>query len=55
MNNDNKTQSDKFKTFAREVETDEDEKKFDRSLGRIAKARPSDEAPPSSSSGKKRD
>ena len=33
-----KSQSDKFKAMAKEVEADGDEKAFDKTLGKIAKA-----------------
>ncbi|MBY5395912.1 hypothetical protein HFN01_13885 [Rhizobium leguminosarum] len=36
----NKSQVDKFKEAARELETDNDEKRFDERLGKIAKALP---------------
>jgi len=35
---DKKSQSDKFKAAARELETDDDEKRFDEKLGKVAKA-----------------
>lgn len=35
-----KTQSDKFKEAARELEADEDEKRWDERLRKIAKAKP---------------
>lgn len=44
MDNDTKSQSDKFKDLAREVEADDDEAAFDHVLGRIAKNRPVDDA-----------
>ncbi|MBY3495625.1 hypothetical protein [Rhizobium laguerreae] len=37
-----KSQIDKFKQAARELETDNDEKRFDERLGKIAKAPPKD-------------
>ncbi len=33
-----KTQLDKFKQAARDLETDDDEKRFDKTLGKIAKS-----------------
>jgi hypothetical protein len=36
------TQLDKFKQTARELETDDDEKRFDEKLGKIARQKPSD-------------
>jgi hypothetical protein len=35
---DNKSQADKFREAAKEVETDDDEKRFDEKLRRITKA-----------------
>ena len=35
-----KTQIDKFREAARELETDDDEKRFDERLGKVAKANP---------------
>lgn len=35
-----KSQSDKFKELAREVEADEDEKRWDDRLKKVAKAKP---------------
>ena len=35
-----RTQSDKFKDLARELETNEDEAAFDRALKKVAKAKP---------------
>lgn len=35
-----KSQLDKFRKAARELETDDDEKRFDQRLGKIAKAMP---------------
>lgn len=37
-------QLDKFKQAARELETDDDEKRFDERLGKIARQKPSDKA-----------
>jgi hypothetical protein len=37
---DDKPQIDKFREAARELETDDDEKRFDERLGKIAKASP---------------
>lgn len=37
---DERTQSDKFKDLARELETNEDEAAFDRALKKVAKAAP---------------
>jgi len=44
---DNKTQSDKFKEAARELECDEDEAHWDEGLRKVAKARqkPTDDMP----------
>jgi len=36
----NKTQSDKFKEAARELECDEDEKRFEKTVKKIAKQKP---------------
>jgi len=41
--NSKKTQADKFKDAARDLETDNDEKRFDKTLGKIAKPPPKDE------------
>jgi hypothetical protein len=42
----NKTQIDKFREAARELETDDDEKRFDERLGKIARSPPpKDERP----------
>lgn len=38
---DDKTQLDKFKEAARELECDDDEKRFKERLGKLAKAKPS--------------
>lgn len=35
-----KSQSDKFREAARQIETDDDEKRFDEKLKRVAKAKP---------------
>jgi hypothetical protein len=40
------SQLDKFKEAARELETDDDEARFDERLKRIVKHRPVDKAPP---------
>ena len=40
-----KTQIDKFKDLAREVEADEDEARWDERLKKMAKAKPSVEKP----------
>ena len=40
-----KTQLDKFKEAARELECDDDDKRFKERLGRIAKAKPAPEKP----------
>ena len=40
---DEKTQADKFREAARDLDCDLDEEAFDRALGRIAKAPPPDE------------
>lgn len=40
---DNKTQSDKFKETARELEADQDEVRWEDRLRKIAKQKPSDE------------
>lgn len=37
---DQKTQSDKFKELARELEADEDEARWDERLKKVAKAKP---------------
>jgi hypothetical protein len=37
-----KSQIDKFREAAREAETDDDEKRFDERLGKIAKAKPAE-------------
>lgn len=39
-NGDENSQLDKFRKAARELETDDDEKRFDQRLGKIAKAPP---------------
>ena len=41
-----KTQADKFREAARDLECDLDEEAFDRALGKIAKAPVSDDEPP---------
>lgn len=46
-NSPDKSQSDKFKDLAREVEADEDEAAFDQVLGRITKSKPKDDPQPS--------
>ncbi|MGB7334326.1 MAG: hypothetical protein WBD01_00935 [Salaquimonas sp.] len=38
MENDKRTQADKFKEAARELETDNDEKRFDENLKKLAKS-----------------
>ncbi len=40
-----KTQSDKFKELARELEADEDEAHWDERLKKVAKAKPEPEKP----------
>jgi len=40
-----KTQSDKFKELAREVEADEDEARWDERLTKVAKHKPAPEKP----------
>lgn len=45
MTKGDKTQLDKFKGAAREVETDDSEERFDRALKRVAKAPPPKPAP----------
>ncbi|MHA6691584.1 hypothetical protein [Devosia sp. A449] len=40
FSNPNKSQIDKFKEAARELETNEDEAAFDRALKKVAKAKP---------------
>lgn len=42
---DNKSQLDKFKQAARELETDEDEARWDERLRKVAKAKPKPEKP----------
>lgn len=42
---DEKTQSDKFKELARELEADEDEARWDERLEKVAKAKPAQEKP----------
>jgi hypothetical protein len=42
MTEEPKTQSDKFKEAARELEADEDEKRWEERLKKVAKARPDD-------------
>ena len=42
---DKKSQSDKFKQAARELETDEDEARWDDRLRKVAKAKPQPEKP----------
>ena len=42
----NKTQLEKFKEAARQLETDDDEARFDEKLKRIAKAKPDEKAEP---------
>lgn len=44
MADEQKSQSDKFKDLAREVEANEDEAAFDRALGRITKSKQIDDA-----------
>jgi len=41
-----KSQLEKFKDAARELETDDDEKRFDERLGKIARQKPSDPPKP---------
>jgi hypothetical protein len=40
-----KAQIEKFKEAARELETDDDEKRFNEKLGKIARQKPSDQKP----------
>lgn len=40
MKKEKQTQEDKFKEAARDLETDNDEKRFDETLGKVAKTRP---------------
>ena len=42
---DKKSQSDKFKQAARELEADEDEARWDERLRKVAKAKPQPEKP----------
>ena len=42
---DQKTQTDKFKELARELEADEDEKHWDERLRKLAKVEPAPEKP----------
>lgn len=42
MSSDNKTQLDKFKEAARQLETDDDEARFDEKLRKLAKQKPKD-------------
>lgn len=44
MEEHNKTQLDKFKQAAKELEADEDEARWDEKLAKIAKAKPKPEA-----------
>lgn len=45
-----KSQVDKFKQAARELETDDDEKRFDETLGKIAKSpKPKESSDPAQS------
>ncbi|MEM8692510.1 MAG: hypothetical protein AAGG57_11565 [Pseudomonadota bacterium] len=37
MNAEDKTQADKFKEAARQLETDDDEERFDKKLGKLVK------------------
>lgn len=41
------SQVEKFKQAARELETDDDEKRFDERLGKIARQKPSERPKPS--------
>ena len=41
----NKSQADKFREAARELETDNDEKRFDEKLKKLAKQKPKDRDP----------
>ena len=43
--NSQKSQSDKFKEAARELESDEDEARWDERLKKVAKAKPQSEEP----------
>lgn len=43
--NDQKSQADKFKELAREVEADEDEARWDEKLAKVAKVKPKPEKP----------
>lgn len=43
MKNKEKSQFDKFKELAREVEADEDERKFDETLRKMREDRPKDD------------
>jgi hypothetical protein len=43
--NENLSQSDKFKALAREVECDEDEARWDERLGKLVKRKPVPEKP----------
>ncbi len=40
-----KTQADKFREAARQLETDDDEARFDAKLRKLAKAKPDDKKP----------
>jgi hypothetical protein len=40
INDSNKSQSDKFKEVAREIEADEDEKRWEEKLKKVAKQKP---------------
>ncbi len=44
MKKQKQTQKEKFKQAARELETDDDEKRFDKKLGKIAKAKPNEDS-----------
>lgn len=44
MTTDKRSQSDKFKDAARELEADEDEKRWEERLRKVAKAKPSSQS-----------
>ncbi|WP_306257254.1 hypothetical protein [Pararhizobium sp. IMCC21322] len=44
-NHDSLSQADKFREAARELETDNDEKRFDETLKKLAKQKPKDDEP----------
>lgn len=45
LNTQNKSQADRFKEAARQIETDDDEKRFDKNLGKLVKQKSDTQKP----------